>query len=211
MFYGISKGIAIPALALGLSACSTYIIDGEPVDLGIRYAPPSVAASTAPVNLGPNYLAAFRAARANLRAAGFTIVSANQNSGIIKVESNDPALIDCGTISVGPRDAPRRFSGNAATSMIEVPAGPGQSSFIRRSVAAYTVADISVAAQPSRGGGVLATVSETQTVSLTLTQTTDGSEAFSETISFSNGESGRFSRALICQSSGKTAAAIAGG
>ena len=210
MFHGVSKAVAVGALALGLSACTTYIIDGESVDLGIRYALPNASVDTAPVSMGANYPAAFQAARSRLRTAGFSIMSADQSTGVIRVESNENQLVNCGTIQVGPRSEPRSFDGNAAASMIEAPAGPGQSSFLRRSVASYTVATVTVAADPARGGGIFAAVSESHTVKLAFTQVADGSEAYSETISFENGDTGRFTRGLVCQSAGAVRSAISG-
>ena len=207
----LSKTLVACALALIVASCDTHTVDGELRDLSVRYAPPSLEAEDGSLfKIGSNYRTSFNTSLNRLRGAGFKIISADAATGEIRAESNANNLITCGRLSVGERGSPNIFPANAELAVIEVPAGPGRSSFLRRQVAVHTTVDIRLGVVSGRNDAVFASIGESHVVNISLAQVTDGQEVYDQTVQFSGGEIRRFRRGIECGSSGEVRAIILG-
>ena len=199
------------AFALTVAGCNTHTVDGELRDLSIRYSRPSLATEDGSLfKVGSNYRTSFNTSLSRLREAGFKVISVDAATGEIRAESNANSLIACGRMSVGSRGNSNIFPANVELAVIEVAAGPGQSSFLRRQVGVHTTVDIRMGVVSDDDSAVYASISQSHIVKLTLTQAADGQEVYDQTVQFLGSETRRFRRGIECGSSGEVRAIILG-
>lgn len=211
MIERFSKYLVGSAFVLLIAGCGNHIIDGKSRDLSIRYDRPTLTAENGSlIEIGVNYGASFSQTLSRLRQAGFEIVSADRSSGEIHAESNANNLISCGRLSVGTRGDSSIFPANIQLSVLEVPAGAGQSSFLRREVASHTSVVIRLGVVAGEDGAIFASIRESHVVNLALSQAADGQEIYNQSIQFSGAESRRFRRGVECGTSGEVRAIILG-
>ncbi len=210
MFSTFSKLVFGAGIALFVSSCDIYIVDGESRNLALRYVQPNITPENGAIfRIGDDYNKSFSAAQKDLRGAGFSIISANAQTGMIEVASNLNATIDCGQMAVGENGALRVFDANSNAAAIEVPIDES-SSFVSRQVLVSSTASISIGVDASQNNAVFASISESHTVNLSLQDFNDDSTLFSQTLQFSGTGTVRFGRGLVCGSARYVRATLGG-
>lgn len=130
-----------------------------------------------------------------LRSAGFRITAVDQGGGLVRAQSPNNALVDCGTIFERRDGISLSHAGNARRLQLADETIPGGS--IIREVEALTSVGLGITA------GVTNTVVVRQVHSVTLTiRTGDGQQVLSdETLEFTDQGFAQFADGTVCRSS----------
>ena len=130
-----------------------------------------------------------------LRSAGFRITAVDQGGGLVRAQSPDNSLVDCGTIYERRDGISLSHDGNARRLELADEAIPGGS--VIREIAAMTSVGLGITA------GVTNTVVVRQVHSVTLTvRSGDGRQVLTnETLEFTDQGFAQFADGTVCRSS----------
>ena len=116
------------------------------------------------------------------------------------VRSTDPNLLTCGELQSGPVGKVPPYAANSPLAIIEVPSEDAGSTFVRREFSSLSEITIRFSVDPEQDNAVFATISELHNATIRMSQLTDGSAFYDETIAFDGTTRGRFTRGVTCGS-----------
>jgi len=200
--------MAFAALA-ALSACEMRVVDQQLRDVATYYDDARrTPEDGTPIAIAGTYEAAFEHVLGKLQAKNFQIISADAESGVIIARSANPKLIACGELQSGPLGVAALYAANAPVAIIEVPAEGSGATFVRREFISASEITIQISADPAQDGAVFASISEIHNATIRMTQLTDGSVFYNQTIAFDGINRERFDRGVTCGSARAVRATI---